>query len=189
MLSKVEKLITEINKLHLAFSQDHFDTGKIEKVNLKHTLAKVPTEHILNYRLHLHESINDYLFRADLYDVSYFYRVKASESIIAKIKRFQDRSEGYPVNSIMNDIFGARIIVDTSDIQQIMENLDRWKEEYGLKNWYLRDKEEYLGIHVYFKNSSNFYYPWELQIWDKKDAEKNIKSHIKYKRDFLKSNQ
>lgn len=185
MLEKVERLISEINKLHCAFSQDYFETGKIEKVNLKHTFSKVPTEHILSYRLNLHESINDYLFRADLYDIAYFYRVKTSESILDKIERFKQRSEGYPVNSIMNDIFGARIIVETKDIMQIMECLDDWKEKYGLKNWYLRDKEEYIGIHIYFKNACNFYYPWELQVWDRKDAEKNIQSHIKYKRNFV----
>lgn len=187
MLEKVERLIDEINKVHLAFSKDYFETGKIEKVNLKHTLSKVSVQHILAYRLNLHESINDYLYRADLYDISYFYRVKTSESILEKIKRFQQRNEGYPVNSILNDIFGARIIVSSEDISQIMEQLDNWKEKYGLKNWYLRDKEEYIGIHIYFKNSSNFYYPWELQIWDKKDAEKNIQSHIKYKRGFVGS--
>lgn len=185
MLEKIERLINEINKLHLDFSVDYFETGKIEKVNLKHTLNKVPVEHILAYRLNLHESINDYLYRANLDDVSYFYRVKTSESILAKIERFQERSEGYPVNSILNDIFGARIIVDSDSILQVMENLDSWKEKYGLKNWYLRDKEEYIGIHVYFKNASNYYYPWELQIWDRKDAEKNIQSHKKYKRGFI----
>ncbi|KAE9534200.1 GTP pyrophosphokinase [Ursidibacter arcticus] len=185
MIEKIERLIEEINKLHLAFSQDYFETGKIEKVNLKHTFAKVPTEHILAYRLNLHESINDYLFRANLYDVPYFYRVKASESILDKIERFKQRSEGYPVNSILNDIFGARIIVSSEDIEKIMELIDSWHEKYGLKNWYLRDKDEYVGIHIYFKNSSNFYYPWELQIWDRKDAEKNIQSHIKYKRNFV----
>ncbi|WGE58265.1 GTP pyrophosphokinase [Actinobacillus equuli] len=187
MLEKIERLIVEINKLHLAFSEDYFETGKVAKVNLKHSLAKVPIEHILSYRLNLHESINDYLFRADLYDIPYFYRVKASESILDKIKRFESRSEGYPVNSIMNDIFGARIIVSSEEITEIMERLDDWKDKYGLKNWYLRDKEEYVGIHIYFKNASNFYYPWELQVWDKKDAEKNIQSHIKYKRNFVKN--
>lgn len=185
MFEKVERLISEINKLHLAFSEDYFETGKIEKVNLKHTLSKVPIEHILSYRLNLHESINDYLFRAGLRDISYFYRVKTSESIINKIKRFEMRSEGYPVNSILNDIFGARVIVNSQDVAQIMQRLDNWKEQYGLKNWYLRDKQEYIGIHVYFKNTSNFYYPWELQIWDEKDAEHNIQSHMKYKRDFV----
>lgn len=185
MINKIERLIDEINKLHLAFSQDYFETGKIEKVNLKHTLPNVPIKHILHYRLNLHEAINDYLYRANLEDISYFYRVKTSESILDKIERFSQRSEGYPVNSILNDIFGARIIVNTDTISLVMEKLDEWKEKYGLKNWYLRDKEEYIGIHIYFKNSSNFYYPWELQIWDKKDAEKNIQSHRKYKRKFV----
>lgn len=187
MLEKIERLIDEINKVHLTFSKDYFETDKIEKVNLKHTLAKVPVEHILSYRLNLHESINDYLYRADLYDVPYFYRVKTSESILDKIERFEQCSEGYPVNSILNDIFGARIIVSSDDIAQVMEQLDSWKEKYGLKNWYLRDKDEYVGIHIYFKNASNFFYPWELQIWDKKDAEKNIQSHRKYKRNFVKN--
>lgn len=67
-------------------------------------------------------------------------------------------------------------------IEQVMDKLDEWKEKYGLKNWYLRDKEEY--IHIYFKNSNNFYYPWEL-VWDRKDVEKNIQSHRKYKRNFV----
>ena len=66
MLEKIERLIDEINKVHLSFSKDYFETDEIEKVNLKHTLAKVPVEHILSYRLNLHESINDYLYRADL---------------------------------------------------------------------------------------------------------------------------
>ncbi|PJG84398.1 GTP pyrophosphokinase [Conservatibacter flavescens] len=185
MLAKIERLISEINKLHSAFSRDYFETGKVQKVNLKHTLPNVPIEHILSYRLNLHESINDYLYRADLYDIAYFYRVKTSESILAKIERFKQRSEGYPVNSILNDIFGVRIIISSQEITQVMECLDFWKEKYGLKNWYLRDKDEYIGIHIYFKNSSNFYYPWELQIWDKKDAERNIQSHQKYKRYFV----
>ena len=42
MLKRVEKLIDEINKIHLEFSKDYFETDKIEKVNLKHTLEKVP---------------------------------------------------------------------------------------------------------------------------------------------------
>ncbi len=185
MLKKIERLIDEINKLHLAFSEDYFETGKVEKVNLKHTFAKVPTEHILSYRLNLHESINDYLYRADLEGVHYFYRVKTSESILYKIERFKERSEGYPVNSVLNDIFGARIIVDSDSISEMMLRLDDWQSEYGLKNWYLCDKDGYVGVHIYFKNKNNFYYPWELQVWDKKDAEENIRNHREYKRKFV----
>ncbi len=184
-INQIEQLIDEINRLHLMYSKDYFETGKVEKVNLKHTFSKVPTEHILSYRLNLHESINDYLYRADLKGIQYYYRVKTSESILDKIKRFTEKEEGYPVNSVLNDIFGARMIVDSETISRVMEKLDDWQKEKQLKNWYLRDKDGYVGIHIYFKNQSNFYYPWELQLWDKKDAESNIANHIKYKRNFV----
>ncbi|MBS9768845.1 MAG: hypothetical protein KGV44_15090 [Flavobacteriaceae bacterium] len=182
---QVEQLIDEINRLHLVFSTDYFETGKVEKVNLKHSFTKVPVEHILSYRLNLHESINDYLYRSNLEGIKYYYRVKTSEAILDKIKRFQERQEGYPVNSVLNDIFGARMIVDSKTISEVMAKLDEWKDEKYLKNWYLRDKDGYVGLHIYFKNQSNFYYPWELQLWDIKDAENNIASHIKYKRKFV----
>lgn len=74
----------------------------------------------------------------------------------------------------------------SADIGQILQKLDDWKTAYSLKNWYLRDIDGYIGIHVYFKNASNFYYPWELQIWDENDAKANIQNHQQYKRDFVK---
>ena len=37
-----------------------------------------------------------------------------------------------------------------------------------------------------FANGSNFYYPWELQVWDEKDAEANIESLMADKRLFMK---
>ena len=185
-IEKVERLIDQINKLHLAYSRDYFETGKVAKVNLSHTFSKVPTEHILSYRLNLHESINDYLYRADLKDINFYYRVKTAESILDKIEWYKDRKNQYPVNNILNDIFGARMILTSDQVAQVLDSLDGWKEKFGLKNWYLRDQDGYVGIHIYFKNASNFYYPWELQIWDEKDAENNIKSHQDFKRSFVK---
>jgi len=138
MLEKVERLISEINRIHLEYPKDYFETGKVEKVNLKHTFTKVP---IRAYRLNLHEAINDYLMRADVKDIAYFYRVKTSESILDKIERFKERREGYPVNSILNDIFGARMILTSEEIAEVMERLDDWQVRYGLKNWYLRDMD------------------------------------------------
>lgn len=185
-IEKTERLIREINLIHAKYSQDYFDTGKVQKVNLSRSLKNVPIEHILSYRLNLHEAINDYLIFADIKDISFYYRVKTSESIHDKIQRYLARDNQYPVNNILNDIFGARIILNSDEIAIILENLDHWKEEYGLKNWYLRDVDSYIGIHVYFKNASNFYYPWELQIWNEKDAMTNIQNHIAYKRGFVK---
>ncbi|MCP2040141.1 hypothetical protein L1281_000721 [Neisseria sp. HSC-16F19] len=184
-IGKTERLIREINRIHAQYSQDYFETGKVEKVNLSHTLRKVPLAHILNYRLVLHEAINDYLAFADVRGIDFFYRVKTAESIHDKIRRYSERDNQYPVNNILNDIFGARVILPSADVAAILQRLDDWKTEYGLKNWYLRDVDDYIGIHVYFKNASNFYYPWELQIWDEQDAAANIRSHQLYKRGFV----
>jgi hypothetical protein len=73
----------------------------------------------------------------------------------------------------------------TDEIDAVMNLLDDWQEGLGLKNWYLRDKESYRGLHIYFKNKSNFYFPWELQIWDHKDLQNNIRNHEKFKRNFV----
>jgi hypothetical protein len=183
-IDQTQQLIREINRLHLDFSNHYFETGKIEKINLSRTIAHVPTNHIYKYRLTLHECINDYLMMATI-DIKYFYRVKTRESIDDKLARFASREEQYPVNNWLNDIFGARIILSTDEIKSVMVLLDGWQTEFGLKNWYLRDKEGYRGLHIYFKNKSNFFFPWELQIWDAADVHGNIKNHENFKRNFL----
>lgn len=183
-IDQTQQLVSEINRLHLTFSNDYFETGKIEKINLSKTIAHIPAPHIYRYRLTLHESINDYLMTAPI-DIKYFYRVKTRESIDDKIERFSNREDQYPVNNWLNDIFGARIILTANEITEVIDLLDGWQEELGLKNWYLRHKEGYRGLHIYFKNKSNFYFPWELQIWDEKDIKNNIKNHEKFKRNFI----
>ena len=119
-------------------------------------------------------------------DLKFFYRVKTRESIDDKIDRYALQEDQYPVNNWLNDIFGARIVLTAEEIEQVMMCLDDWQEALGLKNWYFRDKEGYRGLHVYFKNRSNFYFPWELQIWDIADKNSNIRNHEMFKRSFLK---
>ena len=183
-ISQTKQLISEINRLHLEFSNDYFETGKIEKINLSRTISHVPIPHIYQYRLTLHECINDYLMTANI-EVKYFYRVKTRESIDDKIERYSTREDQYPVNNWLNDIFGARIILSADKVETVMDLLDGWQDEFGLKNWYLRDNEGYRGLHIYFKNKNNFYFPWELQIWRAEDLQSNIKNHEKFKRNFL----
>jgi hypothetical protein len=183
-ISLLKQLVSEVNRLHFEFSNDYFETGKIEKINLSRTISHIPAPHIYKYRLTLHESINDYLMTADI-NIKYFYRVKTRESIDDKIERFSTREDQYPVNNWLNDIFGVRIILSSDEIAFVMELLDDWQDELSLKNWYLRNKEGYRGLHIYFKNKSNFYFPWELQIWDEKDIQSNIQNHEKFKRNFI----
>ncbi len=183
-ISQIKQLVSEINRLHREFSKNYFETGKIEKINLSKTITHVPVAHLYQYRLTLHECVNDYLMTADI-DLRYFYRVKTRESIDDKISRFSNREDQYPVNNWLNDIFGARIILTAGEIISVMDLLDDWQDELSLKNWYLRDKEGYRGLHVDFKNNNNFYFPWELQIWDAQDIRSNIQNHEKFKRSFI----
>ena len=183
-INQIKQLVGEINRLHGEFSNDYFETGKIDKINLSRTIASIPVPHIYKYRLTLHESINDYLMMAQM-DIRYFYRVKTRESIDDKIERFSNREDQYPVNNWLNDIFGARIVITNDEIKSVMALLDDWQDELNLKNWYLRNKEGYRGLHIYFKNKSNFFFPWELQIWDGEDVQSNIQNHEKFKRNFI----
>lgn len=183
-IEQTKHLIAEINRLHNTFSNDYFEAGKIEKVNLARTIKHISLPHIYSYRLTLHESINDYLMEADI-EIKYFYRVKTRESIDDKIQRFANREDQYPLNNWLNDIFGVRIVLSADEVETVKDLLDEWQDEFGLKNWYLRDKEGYRGLHIYFKNKSNFYFPWELQIWDAKDVQNNIQNHEKFKRNFI----
>jgi hypothetical protein len=154
-ISQTKQLISEINRLHRDFSKDYFETGRVEKINLSRTITHIPVPHIYNYRLTLHESINDYLMTADI-DIRYFYRVKTRESIDDKIERFSTREDQYPVNNWLNDIFGARILLTATEITAIMDLLDDWQDELSLKNWYFRNKQGYKGLHIYFKTKATF---------------------------------
>ena len=46
----------------------------------------------------------------------------------------------------------------------------------------------YIATHVYYR-ISNSYFPWELQIWDKRNAVNNRISHSKYKQEYTKWEQ
>lgn len=113
---KTERLIHTINRIHAQYSQDYFETGK-----------NVPIEHILSYCLNLHEAINDYLAFADTHGIDFFYRIKTAESIHDKINRYLACGNQYPVTNILNDIFGARVILPSENIVKILAKLDNWK--------------------------------------------------------------
>ena len=187
-LSKVEELIVGINEVHKKFSDYYFDSDE-KKINLSKTIRHIPIDHIRLYRLNLHESINDYIWELLERDFKFLYRVKTMESVSDKIERFGKKENQYPVANWLNDIFGARIIVKTDLYNEIRENLFLWEEKVGLKNWYEKGEAEedaYKGLHVYFKNNLNYFFPWELQVWDSNNIETNIRHHRMYKRAFVK---
>lgn len=180
MITKqTERLILEINHSHTIISKDYFENLNIEEIEphnayLDQIFNGIKIQPILDYRLNLHESINDYLMTADLKGIDYVYRVKSSESIINKINRYSLKDKRLLAKEVLDDILGIRILLNAEEIAGALNSLDDWKEQYGLKNWYLRDKDGYKGLHLYFKNDS--YYPWELQIWDSNDVASNIQN-------------
>lgn len=190
ILDKIQSLVKSINEIHSVYSDFYFNKylQDSEIFNLSKTITNIPLNYILKYRLNLHENINDYLIQYDnKINIKYWYRVKTNESIINKIERYNENEDRYPLNNWLNDIFGARIILNDKDFNFLYNSgiLNEWKEKFGLKNWYLREKEGYRGIHIYFKNRNNRYFPWELQIWSKSDVDANIENHRKYKRNFV----
>lgn len=112
-------------------------------------------------------------------------RVKTQNSIAYKIERYKtDRHEfgKIPINKCINDLFGIRIILETTspygEIHSLMQNMCVGK--YRCIN---SSKNDYKAIHLYFKKD-NRSFPWELQVWKKCDVESNFISHKNYKQEY-----
>jgi len=176
VLEKVERLISEVNQIHRTYATDYFDTGRLEKVNLSRTIDKIPVNHILDYRTYFNDSINYYLMAANLTGMEYFYRVKTSESINKKIGQYENNAVQYPLNAWLSDVFGCRIVLEGNEIEAIEDSIDDWTSLYGVKDWYKIEKDGYKAFHICFKNKNNYFFPWELQIWETTDVESNIKA-------------
>lgn len=112
-------------------------------------------------------------------------RVKAQNSIEFKIDNYVTNHEAgkIPLKKCMNDLLGIRIIIDDifsyDDIKKYMET---YFPQYKCID---SSKLSYIATHVYFENGNKFF-PWELQIWMKKDEENNFSSHKEYKQDYTK---
>lgn len=86
---------------------------------------------------------------------------------------------GVPLNKCLNDFLGFRILV--SDLDSLYERLMSDNDLKGVVKLLLREDGLYRGLHLYFKNGKNKFFPWELQIWDKSQAEQNELSHSEHK--------
>lgn len=116
-------------------------------------------------------------------------RVKTVESIIDKIQRKIKVEDGkFSINKYLNDLLGFRIIDPyyKDNILGIINLLESYKKQgYTIINK-KRSNNGYEGYHIYFKKG-NLVFPIEIQIWDKKNEQKNIQSHRVYKQSYLDS--
>lgn len=78
----------------------------------------------------------------------------------------------------LNDFLGIRIILPgiISNKDRILSFLESEKEKRRVSRYYPRKDGNYRGIHCYFAKD-NFTFPWELQIWDINDRERNYREH------------
>ena len=118
-------------------------------------------------------------------------RIKETLSISKKIDNYirheQDSGTYLYVTKCLNDIMGARIIID------LIPDFDALKTEISqefpmLKVTNASKPTGYKAVHVY-TNPLKGHLPWELQIWQACDEQNNIQLHSEYKRDYIKEIQ
>ncbi|WP_270329631.1 hypothetical protein [Lactococcus lactis] len=185
--SEVNNLIREINNLHKVFSLGIED---FLNYNLKRSVRSVVDETGINrdflilinkYKIALNAGVSSFL-DVQINFPSVRYRIKQGESISEKILYYMTANHEYggvPLNKCLNDFLGFRILV--SDLDSLYECLMSDNDLKGVVKLLLREDGSYRGLHLYFKNGKNKFFPWELQIWDKSQAEQNELSHSEHK--------
>lgn len=184
----VVEIIKRINKLHSDFSKS------IEpslNYNLKKTIDKVANETGVNpgfqrlidlYKTELTQYTLELVSLSKEYSGVRF-RIKQVESIREKIRYYlgpQHENGKVPINKSINDFLGFRIFVQ--DVNLVYNRLEIDTSVNAIiDRMYMRDKDGYIGLHIYFRNHNNKFFPWELQIWSMNDSESNEISHKNHK--------
>lgn len=112
-------------------------------------------------------------------------RIKAPNSVYEKLYRYYHKDEEGKIiiKKCLNDYFGVRLIIseDTFDEDCINNTLDSLKTKHVINRFYSRKKDGYHGIHIAVNAQDNLRFPWEVQIWNSYDFDKNMKAHEKHK--------
>lgn len=115
-------------------------------------------------------------------------RVKEKISLMQKIYKnidYDKNGSSYIyITRCVNDVFGARIIVDNiADTKALIDELMLAFPKLRVTN--ANKSTGYKAIHLY-TNPSKGCLPWELQIWQACDEISNTALHAEYKRDYIK---
>ncbi|MBK0009886.1 hypothetical protein IAE23_25785 [Bacillus sp. S35] len=142
-----------------------------------------------NYKRELLQLYKNVLFNVREYPrLNLGGRTKNEESIINKLyKKSLEQNGAFPINKVLNDLLGFRIIDDNLDknLGQIVSMLNKLKETNTMRIIHkTRVNGNYKGYHIYFMGKDAKYFPVELQLWDNKDMEENFCSHEIYKKDY-----
>ena len=113
-------------------------------------------------------------------------RIKSPNSIYEKIRRYCNKKEhgNTPLIKCLNDFFGIRLTFTnlTENEDSILNELDLLQKEKIIRKYYLRNDGEYTAIHITLNGNDNLRYPWELQLWDQSNFERNMLSHDEHKK-------
>ncbi|MCK1158315.1 hypothetical protein MX000_05320 [Streptococcus uberis] len=185
---KVIEVIKEINNLHLFISSR---LNASMNYNLKNSISSVVVDGtidkdfqtlITNYKSALNRNII-VISEIQNHFPEIRLRIKQAESINEKLLYYMgnDVTNGkVPINKCLNDFLGFRILID-DNLENLLKILDENKSMLKISRLYLRVEGEYRGLHLYFKNGNNKYFPWELQIWHKDHLTINENSHKEHK--------
>lgn len=187
----LKDLIDHIQKEYAEIT-DEWLQGTKTKINLKRTYVSDvdingPIYHsIMKYVQLLNErsaGVTSRLSFVCSYQVT--ARVKTQNSIEYKIQNYKTCLHEFgkvAINKCINDLFGVRIILDTPLV--FKEILAFIEETYqGKYKCIDSSKHDYKAVHLYFKDN-NQVFPWELQVWNRRDMENNLASHRKYKQKY-----
>ena len=188
---ELKKLIDYIQSVYSAVTDEWLQNPGV-KINLKKTLVSdidedgIIHQNIIEYAQLLNEKSADIVLR--LFSVCSYQvtaRVKTQNSIEYKIQNYKtDRHEQgkIPINKCINDLFGFRIILDIPlNFEEVCTFIDKaYQNKYRCID---SSKLDYKAVHLYFRQN-NQSFPWELQIWNRCDVEKNFASHKKYKQEY-----
>lgn len=193
-LEITQNIIRSINENHKSFSEKFvsevsYNLKKIRVSDLFEDKDMVIKQEYLEYIFQYVANINTIFLELnelifEFHEYNPRFRIKQRESIENKLYYYLklDHQGKSPLNKCLNDLVGFRILLDdfNGDSEEMIVLLNQLSERFGLR-YYNRKEGMYVGTHVYFKNKNNRYFPWELQLWDKRQNEENIKSHENHK--------
>jgi len=187
-LARIEEVAIALKDMYDAFSIEFYtDLGQENLKNLKHVEIGEnenwrQVEPLVGQYVHFLRKLGVLQLNRLEYDLNFQYRIKAVTVVSTKIA-YNYGKHRY-VSKIINDLFGARIVLSGTEAQQ--ERLDRLlqrlKDSQVISRYYTRHDGKYHATHCYFQ-SDNRYFPWELQIWDKKRELKNYSEHVRHEKE------
>lgn len=200
-----EEILEQINSFVNAYNVfekqwfTHLQNREIRKVNFKRVRVR-ELDMSKTSGLEMMKIINEYRNLLALFNPSTFSvalatdgirrnRVKEKLSISQKVEKFILREKDNPkrfsyVIKCLNDIFGARIIIQQiNDFNELAEAIQKAVPYVRVTN--ACKDTGYKAVHVYTRPAAGSL-PWELQIWQESDEEKNILLHAKYKQEYIR---